>query len=64
VDEVVTIVVQVNGKVREKLELPAGMGEEEVKATVLASPKIAAQIGDSKPKKVIYVPGKLMNIVL
>lgn len=64
VDDVVTVVVQVNGKVREKLELPAGMNEEEVKTAVLTSPKIASAVGDTKPKKIIYVPGKLMNIVL
>ncbi len=64
VDEVVTIVVQVNGKVRDKIEVAAGLGEEEVKATVLASPKVAAAMEDKHPKKVIYVAGKLVNIVV
>ncbi len=64
VDEVVTIVVQINGKVREKLELAAGMNEDEVKTVVLSTPKVAAAVGDGKPKKIIYVPGKLINIVL
>ncbi|HEX2914046.1 MAG TPA: leucine--tRNA ligase [Chloroflexia bacterium] len=64
VDEVITVVVQINGKVRDKLEVAAGMSEDEVKATVLASPKVAAAVGDNKPKKVIYVAGKLVNIVL
>jgi len=63
-DEVVTIVVQINGKLRDRLEVPAGMGEDEVKATILSSPKIVAAIGDTKPKKIIFVPGKLMNIVV
>jgi leucyl-tRNA synthetase len=63
-DEVVTVVVQINGKVRDRQEVPAGMGEDEVKATILSSPKIAAAVGDTKPKKIIYVPGKLMNIVM
>lgn len=64
VDEVVTIIVQVNGKVRDKLEVSAGLNEDEVKAQVLASPKVAAAIREGQPKKVIYVPGKLVNIVV
>ncbi len=63
-DEVVTIVIQINGKVRDRLDVPAGMGEEEVKARILSSPKVTAVVGDSKPKKVIYVAGKLINIVV
>ncbi|MEI6044947.1 MAG: leucine--tRNA ligase [Chloroflexota bacterium] len=63
-DELVTIVVQINGKVRDRLDLPIGISEEEVKATVLFAPKIATAIGESIPRKVIYVPGKLVNIVL
>jgi leucyl-tRNA synthetase len=64
VDEVATIIVQINGKVRDKLEVSAGLNEDEVRALVLASPKVAAAIGEGHPKKVIYVPGKLVNIVV
>ncbi len=64
VDEIITVIAQVNGKVRDKLELPAGLDDEAIKAHVLASPKIAAAIGDGHPKKVIYVPGKLVNVVI
>ncbi len=63
-DEVVTYVIQVNGKVRERLDLPAGMAEEEIKAKVFSSPKISPLLAGTKPKKVIFVPGKLVNIVL
>jgi leucyl-tRNA synthetase len=63
-DDVVTVVVQINGKVRDKLEVPVGSSEEVVREQVLNSPKIAAAIGDGTPKKVVYVPGKLVNIVL
>jgi leucyl-tRNA synthetase len=64
VDEVATIIVQINGKVRDKLEVAAGLNEDEVRAVALASPKVAAAVGEGHPKKVIYVPGKLVNIVL
>jgi leucyl-tRNA synthetase len=64
VDDLVTLVVQINGKLRERIDIPADMGEEEVKQTVLSAPKIAAAISGATPKKIIYVPGKLVNIVL
>ena len=64
VDEVVTLIVQVNGKVRDKLEVSAGLGQDEVTATALAAPKVAAAIEGKHPKKLIYVPGKLVNIVI
>ncbi len=64
VDEVATIIVQINGKVRDKLEVEVGLDEDAVKAQVLASPKVAQAVGGGHPKKVIYVPGKLVNIVI
>jgi leucyl-tRNA synthetase len=64
VDEVATIIVQINGKVRDKLEVAVGLDEDAVKAQVLASPKVAQAVGNGHPKKVIYVPGKLVNIVV
>jgi leucyl-tRNA synthetase len=61
-DAVVTVVVQVNGKVREKLEVAADASEEEVQALALASERVKANLAGA-PKKVVYVPGKLMNLV-
>jgi leucyl-tRNA synthetase len=63
VDEVVTIVVQVNGKLRDKLEVAPDIAEDEVRALALASAKVQAALGGREPKKVIYVPGKLANVV-
>jgi leucyl-tRNA synthetase len=62
-DAVVTVVVQVNGKVREKLEVAAEASEEEVQALALASERVRANLGGRAPKKVVYVPGKLINLV-
>ncbi len=62
-DEVVTVVVQVNGKVRDKLEAAAEASEEEVRALALASERVKKLLGGREPKKVIYVPGKLINLV-
>jgi leucyl-tRNA synthetase len=62
-DAVVTVVVQVNGKVREKLEAAPDASEEEVQALAMASERVKANLGGKAPKKVIYVPGKLINLV-
>ncbi len=62
-DAVVTVVVQINGKVREKLEVAADASEEEVQALALASERVKVNLGGKAPKKVVYVPGKLINLV-
>ncbi len=63
-EEEITLVVQVNGKVRDKIAVPAGIGKEEAEALALASAG-AQRFMDGKPaKKVIVVPGRLVNIVV
>ncbi|MBF0169668.1 MAG: leucine--tRNA ligase [Nitrospinae bacterium] len=57
------IVVQVNGKLRSRITVPADMSEEAVKETALNDPKIVESLGGKPPRKVIVVPGKLVNIV-
>ncbi|MCM8796272.1 MAG: leucine--tRNA ligase [Candidatus Omnitrophica bacterium] len=64
VDETVTIVVQVNGKVRAKIETPRDTGEDRLKELILADQKIAALLAETPPKKFIFVPQKLVNIVI
>jgi leucyl-tRNA synthetase len=56
--------VQVNGKVRSKLVVPAGLSDEETKSAALADPKIREFTAGKTPKKVIVVQGKLVNIVV
>src|SRR3989344_5208809 len=63
-EEKVLLMVQINGKVRDKLEVVAGMSKDELEKIVLASPKIKNWIGGNIVKKVIFVPGKLINIVV
>ncbi len=63
-DEQVTVVVQVNGKVRERLQVVAGTSEDEVRALAFASEAVTRHIGDKPPKKIIYVPDKLLSIVV
>lgn len=60
----VTVVVQVNGKVRSKLTLPAGRSDKDIEAAALAEGKIREHLAGKTPKKVIVVQGKLVNIVV
>ena len=63
VDEI-TIVLQVNGKVRDRIQIPVSMNEIEVKALALGSEAVQRHTSGKEPRKVIYVPGKIINIVL
>ncbi|MBN1147653.1 MAG: class I tRNA ligase family protein [Anaerolineales bacterium] len=63
-EERITLVVQVNGKVRDRLEAPADIPEAEAKALALASEAVQKHLGGKPPRKVILVPGKLVNIVV
>lgn len=62
--DTVTIVVQVNGKVRANLQLPLDSSEEIVLEAASKEDKVAAHMDGKKPKKVIHVPNKLVNIVV
>ena len=60
--ETVEIVVQVNGKVRDRLQVAPDTGEEELVALALASERVRAFL-DSDPRKTVVVPGRLVNLV-
>ena len=62
-EEEITIVVQVNGRVRDNLRLPAGVSEEEVRQAALSSERVQRHLQGRTLRKVIYVPGKLINLV-
>lgn len=63
-DSQVLIVVQVNGKLKDKIEVPRDLSEAELEKAALTSPKIAPQLGGQTPKRVIVVKNRLVNIVL
>ncbi len=62
--DTVTLVVQVNGKVRDRLEVSADIGEDDAVAVALASAKVQERLNGGQPKKVIARPPQLVNIVL
>lgn len=63
-EDEVTLVVQVNGKVRDRIVVPANIDDEGAKAIALDSDAIQKHLEGKTPKKVILVPGKLVNIVI
>ncbi|MEU7788765.1 leucine--tRNA ligase [Amycolatopsis sp. NPDC049159] len=64
VEDSVEYPIQVNGKVRSRVTVPASASPDEVQAAALADEKVASMVGDGAPRKVIVVPGRLVNIVL
>lgn len=64
VSDVMTIIVQVNGKLRAKLELPADTNKDAIEQAALADENVVKFTSNKPPKKVIYVPNKLVNIVV
>jgi leucyl-tRNA synthetase len=60
----ILLIVQINGKVRDKIEAKSGISQKEAEKLILKSEKIQALIGKSEIKKIIFVPNKLINIVI
>lgn len=63
-EEEITVVVQVNGKLRDKLLLPPDTPDTELQRLALASPRVQTELAGRKPTKVVTVPNKLVNIVV
>jgi leucyl-tRNA synthetase len=63
-EEMVTIVVQVSGKLRDKFEAERDLAEDQIKEMALGLDRIKNLIGEKKVKKIIYIKNKLVNIVL
>jgi leucyl-tRNA synthetase len=63
VEDTVTMVVQVKGKVRDRIEVPADADEVQCERLALASEKVQALLGGATPSKVIVRAPKLVNIV-
>jgi leucyl-tRNA synthetase len=62
-EDSVTLVIQVNGKLRDQVDAPKGASREDVEALVLARDKVVRALGGKSPKKVIVVPDRLVNLV-
>jgi leucyl-tRNA synthetase len=63
-EEQITLIVQINGKLRDRLIVPADVSEADATAAALESENVQAYLEGKTPKKIIYVPGRLVNIVI
>ena len=63
-EEELLIVVQVNGKVRGKITLPANVSQEEIEREALAEPRVRGFLDGKKIEKIVHVPRRLVNIVM
>ena len=63
-EETITLVVQVNGKVRDRLEVPADIGEEAAQQLAMESPRVKSYTQGKSVAKMVYVPGRLVNVVV
>jgi leucyl-tRNA synthetase len=64
VEDEVEVVIQINGKVRDRVKMPTVATEEELKAVALSNPKVQDRIAGKPVRNVIVVPKKLVNIVV
>jgi len=63
-EDLITLAVQVNGKLRDHIEVPAAITADEAKAAALATEGAKKFMEDKPPRQVVYVPGRLVNIVV
>jgi leucyl-tRNA synthetase len=63
-EDEITLVVQVNGKVRDRITLPASVTEAEAREKALGSDKVKAHLEGKNIANVVYVPGRLINVVV
>jgi len=58
------LIIQINGKVRDKIEVQKDISEKEAKELALSQEKIKKWLENKKPKKIIYIPNRLINLVV
>ena len=63
-EDSITLILQVNGKVRDKIEVSVAIDEAEAQALALASPRVQSHVEGKSVAKTVYVPGRLVNVVV
>ena len=64
IDETITLPIQINGKRRSEIAVPRDMSREEVEKLALADQAVQKALGGRAPKKLIVVPGRIINVVI
>jgi leucyl-tRNA synthetase len=62
-EDTVTVILQVNGKLRDRMDVPAQISREDLEKLALANERLREHLAGKQVRKVIVVPGKLVNIV-
>ncbi len=60
----ITLAVQVSGKLRGTIEVAVDAAREQIEQIALANPDVAKHVAGAPPKKIVVVPGKIVNIVI
>jgi leucyl-tRNA synthetase len=63
-EDELTLVIQVNGRLRDRINVPASIGDEDAKSLALDSPRVQSHIDGKAVRNVVYVPGRLVNVVV
>ncbi|MEM1333675.1 MAG: class I tRNA ligase family protein, partial [Actinomycetota bacterium] len=63
-DDTVELPIQINGKVRSRITVAADAGKDDIEVVALADPKVVEALGGGAPKKLIVVPGRMVNVVV
>ena len=64
IEDIVTVVIQINGKLRSQIQIPRDLPEDEVIGKARSAPKVAGYFQGKEIRKVIHVPNKLVNFVV
>jgi leucyl-tRNA synthetase len=64
VEQTITLVIQVNGKVRDRLSVPAGIEDGEAQRLAMESERVQSYLQGARPKNTIVIPGRLVNLVV
>ncbi len=64
VDDTITLPIQINGKRRAEIDVPKDMDKAEVEKLALATHAVIKALDGAQPKKVIVVPGRIVNVVI
>ena len=63
-DKTFELIIQVNGKLRDKVTVPRAVTQDEAEKLILERPKIKSLLKEAKPKKIVFIAGKLINLVI
>jgi leucyl-tRNA synthetase len=63
-EETIELPIQVNGKLRDRVVVPVGLSQDAIEEIVLGREKIVAALAGRSPKRVVHVPGRLVNLVV